>query len=370
MSVDYSKYAPQFEVYINGEIDLNLNLRDSITSIKVNETLQSAASFRFTINDKFDVDKEEFVWFDNPILQPENKISIKMGYANKLFDLLLVGKIGNISTTGFTQTSNPTVTVNGLDDIKNILNEKPNSKDDTNNRELKGTDLIELFEKKYISRNGKKLDVEPIESTKELPSEVTRNSVNTYGDILADQAQRIGWTYFFTRGKVFYGNPRKKKEVAMKFEWGKDLLEFIPKINTTCINNKISVRSSHPTSRDSITAEANAGTEDKIDDDGLTASQIAEKRGIGPRDVEIISNDEPEAKIRVRAFINQQGDNLVTGNCKIIGTPELEVGQMVQINGVGKRFSGKYYVTSVTNRISSSGYLTNFSVRSNVLRGM
>jgi len=370
LSVDYSKYAPQFEVYINGEIDLNLNLRDSINSIQVNDTLQSAASFQFTINDKFDVDKGEFVWFDNPILQPENKISIKMGYANKLFDLLLVGKIENISTTGFTQTSNPTVTVTGLDDIKKILNDQPNSKDDTNNRELKGRDLIELFAKKYLSQNGSKLDVETIESTKELPSEVTRNSANTYGDILADQAQRIGWTYFFTRGKVFYGNPRKKKEIAMKFEWGRDLLEFIPKINTSCIKSKIIVRSSHPTSRDSIEAEANAGTEDKIDDDGFTASQIAEKRGLGPRDMEIITNDGHEAKIRAKAMLNQQGDNLVTVNCKIIGTPELEVGQMIQINGVGKRFSGKYYVTSVTNRISSSGYLTNFSIRSNVLRGM
>ena len=75
-----------------------------------------------------------------------------------------------------------------------------------------------------------------------------------------------------------------------------------------------------------------------------------------------------ESEIIAKAMLNMHGDNLLTGNCKVVGTPELEIGQMVQLMGVGNRFSGNYYVTKVVNEVSSSGYLTTFSVRTNVVK--
>jgi len=369
LNVDYSKYAPEFEVLVNGnEVPL---LRNSISSIQVNDELQSSAKFQFSINDEFGVDKGEFVWFDNPLLQPGNKVSIKMGYAKKLLYLLPVGTIENILSSGFTNTANQNMTVTGYDDTKKILNDSPKSKDQTTNQELKGNNIIKLIQSRYNSMNKSKLDFSPQETTKELSSSVTKNSLNTYGDILSDQAKRIGWTYFFTRGKAYYIDPRQKKKAAMTFERGKEIIEFIPKINTSNCYKSVIVRSSHPTSRNSIKIEVTAGSEDKIDNDGLTASQIAEKLGRESKDVEILCSDDEEAKIRGKALLNLLGDDLLTAKCRIVGTPELKIGQMVQINRIGKRFSGKYFVTSVTNTISSSsGYLTDFSIRSNVLRGI
>lgn len=365
MSIDYSKYAPEFEIHINGKKDDIL--RQSVTSITITEDLQSATSFQFTINDEFNVDKGQFLWFDNKSLQPGKKLSIKMGYVGHLLDLLPIGSIENVTTTGFTQASNPSMTVSGYDECKKILNEKPNSKDKTTNRKLKGSEIIDLIESKYNAKTDLNLR-KTIEATQELAAHVTKNSLNTYGDILANQAQKIGWTYFMTRGNIYYVNPRKKKEPILAFEWGQNLIEFVPQINTSDINRGLRVRSSSPTSNQAIEMEVATGSEDRWDNDGITASQLAENMERETRDEEIQCSDKKEAEIRAKAMLNQQSDNLVTGNCKIIGTPELEIGQMIKIKGVGKRFSGDYFVTNVTNEISSSGYLTNFSVRTNTVK--
>jgi phage protein D len=52
------------------------------------------------------------------------------------------------------------------------------------------------------------------------------------------------------------------------------------------------------------------------------------------------------------------------GQC--IGDPRLRAGKVVKIEGLGERFSGPYYVTSVEHRFGrSGGYRTSFSARRN-----
>ena len=50
-------------------------------------------------------------------------------------------------------------------------------------------------------------------------------------------------------------------------------------------------------------------------------------------------------------------------NGKVIGLPDLRPGDNVEIHGVGKRFSGTYYVTKVTHTLNAAGYLTEFDAR-------
>ena len=48
------------------------------------------------------------------------------------------------------------------------------------------------------------------------------------------------------------------------------------------------------------------------------------------------------------------------------GRPEVHAGTVVAIEGAGERFSGDYYVTSVTHTLTGeAGYQTSFSVERN-----
>ena len=358
MSVNYTKYAPEFEVLLNGRADAMF--RQNIISISVAENLKEAAEFSFTVNDQFDVDKQQFVWFDSKSLQPGNKLSIKMGYAESLVEILREGIIENITTTGFTQAGSPQMTISGYDSSKKWLNQQPSLGDNTTNQEITGSKLIAIIEAKF---GLKKI----VEDTKEIPTRITQNPTQTYGNILADQAKNIGWTFFVSRGTIYYINPRANRKAALSFKWGKDLISLTPTINASQVSSGVRVRSPSRTSREAIVAEATQSSEEQWEN-GTSASDIASRMGQETREEIFPCSTQEEAEIRARAALNNQGDNLLNCGGTIVGNPDLEIGQMIQLDGLGNRFSGKYFVTHVRNQISQNGYLTTFSVRKNSIK--
>jgi phage protein D len=58
---------------------------------------------------------------------------------------------------------------------------------------------------------------------------------------------------------------------------------------------------------------------------------------------------------------------LITGSGVSVGLPELRAGRLVEIIGLGARFSGLYRLTKTTHTFGSSGYTTAFDVRKEVL---
>ena len=53
------------------------------------------------------------------------------------------------------------------------------------------------------------------------------------------------------------------------------------------------------------------------------------------------------------------------GNAECIGIPQIEPMRTIKLENLGKRFSGRYYITSATHTINDSGYRTSFSVSKN-----
>ena len=359
--MDYSQYAPEFEIYLND--NKNSYLRHSITNISVSEDIGASTTFNFTINDKFDSEKKQFLWFDTPDIQPGNNVSISMGYPENIHNILAAGRIDNITTTGFSQGDNPTLTVTGYDITKDWLKQKPNVKEKTTDEPLTGTNIITMIADKF------KLKKE-VDKTKEFPTRITQESENTYGQILQKQADNIGWNYYITREKIGYINPRKNRDTIMTLEWGKNLIQFTPNIDTSDIVPGVKIKSSSPTSNESIIGESKVGDEETWDKDGIKASEYAKKiPGKEVLELQETCDTIEEAEIKAKAKLNLIGDNLVTGDGLVVGTPELEIGQMIQLEGLGKRFSGKYFLTKITNVISAGGgYTTSFSVRKNTLK--
>ena len=259
----------------------------------------------------------------------------------------------------------------------------PEREDNTTSLELTGSDIVKLISLKTGFKNQ-------IEEVTEYPTQITTRNNTTYGTILRDRARSIGFEFFTchrkkieqkkgssgtaNRGTFFFVNPRPKNaKPSMEFEWGKDLIEFIPRLNTSNLVESIEVNSMLNDSKEPIREIAKMGEEDKIEDEKgiLTASEFLSKLEEEPRIKELNDNNlnsQEEAVTRAKAELNILGDALITGNGSIIGNIDLQIGQIIRINKVGILFSGNYFVTKVTNEISSGGYITKFSVRRNVIR--
>ena len=73
-------------------------------------------------------------------------------------------------------------------------------------------------------------------------------------------------------------------------------------------------------------------------------------------------SDHLEGAALAKSILQQLLEGLYEGSGSCIGMPQLRAGDMIEIRGLGKRFSGKYRLRRVTHTIDDSGYRTTFEV--------
>ena len=76
-----------------------------------------------------------------------------------------------------------------------------------------------------------------------------------------------------------------------------------------------------------------------------------------------------EAKQRARALLHDRHVQIVTARGKTVGLPGLRAGTLVDIQGIGARLSGTYFITKTTHTLGDNGYITEFDGRREDLSG-
>jgi phage protein D len=69
-----------------------------------------------------------------------------------------------------------------------------------------------------------------------------------------------------------------------------------------------------------------------------------------------------EADERAKAILEERAQDFVTGEGECVGLPDLLPDRTVNIRGVGRAFSKKYYITETTHSVDGKGYRTRFKV--------
>jgi phage protein D len=88
--------------------------------------------------------------------------------------------------------------------------------------------------------------------------------------------------------------------------------------------------------------------------------------GTGGTTVNTPVQSQSEAEQIAQGWFGEKALYYVIGHGVCIGRPDLRAGLLVTIEGLGRRFSGPYYVTSTEHRFRpNTGYRTAFTVRRN-----
>ena len=72
---------------------------------------------------------------------------------------------------------------------------------------------------------------------------------------------------------------------------------------------------------------------------------------------------EQEARTLARETLEDISKDMIKGNGSTVGLPDLRAGGVIEIGGLGERFSGRYFITATTHTIGNSGYTTQFECR-------
>jgi uncharacterized protein involved in type VI secretion and phage assembly len=69
-----------------------------------------------------------------------------------------------------------------------------------------------------------------------------------------------------------------------------------------------------------------------------------------------------EAKALADGLANDLSSEFIQAEGVCLGNPGVKAGYVIKISGIGKRFSGKYFVTSALHTLGEQGYETHFSI--------
>jgi hypothetical protein len=350
-------YAPSFVLLVEGT-ELRHGVTVDVLSISVTETSDRADTFAFSLRDRHPQPARfaggtKLKWLDDGLFDEFNAVEIELGYVGNLRKVM-VGEITSMAPS-FPESGMPILSVSGRSLYSRLQ---------------RGT-RREPFEASTDSGIA-----EEIARAVGFSAEVDRTAAehplfspggSTYDRILRERAERIGFEVTIKETTLYFQKPRylTNPSPAMTLEWGRSLLSFSPTLNTYDLVTKVTVRGAQTSQgggTGALVGTASAGDE-RVKLGATAASQLAQTKEIVEEEANLASqqeaNDIALARLEGRSLGYIQG----SGSC--VGSPGLQPRTVVELSGLGERFSGKYYVTSVTHTIGGSGYNTSFQIKRN-----
>lgn len=355
-------YVPSYLIKVNNT-ELKHGTTVDVMSVSVTETINQADTFNFTVRDRptdptrIFAGGDEFTWMDSEVFNDFNKVEIYMGYVGKM-ELLLVGEILGVNST-FPASGQPSLTVRGQSYFHRLYRERRRKPFES----ATDSDMA----KEIASKVGLDADIHSVSHQHEM----IPTHGDTLGALLRRRAERLNYEVAVKENKLIFQRPgyRDQRSATLTLEWGRDLISFSPSISTHGIATQVRTRSSQTSrgrSKDALVGSAGVGDE-QVSMGEQTGQQIVQQR-CGENEIlyEDHDIDSPEEANEIaQAQFEASGMKYMTGRGSCIGNPELRARKVVELKGLGKKFSGIYYVTSTTHAIGSSGYTTNFQVQRN-----
>jgi phage protein D/phage baseplate assembly protein gpV len=181
---------------------------------------------------------------------------------------------------------------------------------------------------------------------------------------LMERAWRIGYECFVEDGKLYFRKPPTSGTTA-KLVFGEDLREFHPRLSLAEQVDEVTVKGWDMKKVEPIIGQAKKGKLYPSVGESKDGANWASTFGDGKKivvDQPVLSQSEAEKMAQAR--LDEISGAFITADGIAFRRPDIKAGNFVEIEKVGKRFSGKYLVTSARHSYTpESGLLTEFSVR-------
>jgi phage protein D len=369
-------YVPQFQVSIAGKALKEGLLRD-VMQVTYRDSVEEIDSFELVVNNWDASSRQPRPKYEpsfNPqyagIFDPGKKLELRMGYMSEM-TLMLTGVITTLEPN-FPEASSSTLSVRGLN-VLHQLRTEPHTYSWTDKRD---SDIaVELGNMPLQSGHaglGTPVKIDPSQDETKEPFIMMNNQYDIV--FLLERARRHGYQVIYyeksdsnPQPSIFFGPPESKRVVPnYRLVWGKTLTSFKPKFDTGMMLAEVTWRGWDRKKDELIEQTA------KWDDPDIVPSAperqqlqlIAQAYG-ARKEVRVTPppRSKEDAKQFAKDTLTRQFQQMITASGSTVGLPDLRAGTKVQIEGLGLRYSGKYYITSTTHTMGEGGYRTQFEAR-------
>ncbi|XHS77623.1 phage baseplate assembly protein V [Burkholderiaceae bacterium UC74_6] len=335
-------YAPTFEVRISG-LTLSADISKEVISLQVDNNLDLADMFTLVLRN---ADNQ---MIDSALFDLGKTVEVHIGYGSELQPMML-GEISSIEPS-FPESGTPTLRICGYD----LSHRLRNGQGDRQFQYVPDSVVAAVI----AAEAGLIPVVDP------SPFFHRKKIIQSGSDMafLKDRARANFFDVYVHWDKLYFQFPRPQLE-AVVLEWGKNLGSFTPRLSNSGLAGMQVVRGYNEELAQSIVAFAMAPD--------LDLDNLLERLGSSARDMllklgkNVVRNQPVEspidAALLAKSILQDILEGLYEGSGSCVGLPELKAGQMIEVRGVGKRFSGMYRLRKVTHTIGDSGYRTSFEV--------
>lgn len=371
-------YAPYFEIQVRGN-PMPRNVVRDVIEVTYEDSIEKVDSFTLTINN-WDAEKRQVKYLGAPtrdaefatLFEPGNELALWMGYQENL-RLMMSGLITTVEPD-FPEAKAPTMVVRGLNVLDRFRQKQYTWRWPAEGKKsIRDSEIAQDLAQQPDEKSGRPgLGVEVRIDKNALSKEPQEHYVfmnNQYPIVfLMERARRRGYSIFVgeeksgsgTKKYLYFGPSQALRDVTYKLEWGKSLVSFKPTLTTAQQLSEVTVCGWDRKAKKRI-------EEKKTIDDipGVNADFKELAKAVGRK--EVITDPPVDTVEKAKALANDlltgQFKEIVEASGVTVGLPDLRAGRTVEIDKIGYRLKGRFFIKETSHVFNDQGYRTTFKAR-------
>jgi phage protein D len=190
-------------------------------------------------------------------------------------------------------------------------------------------------------------------------------SNQTNMEFLQARASRLGYRVFATDTELRFVKGDTSLGQGPALELGTTLRTFRPILSLTHQSNKVTVKGWDTKQKQTIVGTATPNQALNQGGIGKTGGAMAQSV-FGTAETILVNQPvitSDEATALAKGISDDLSNEFIQADGECYGDPRIKAGYTIEIKNVGKRFSGKYFITSATHILTpEEGYQTKFSI--------
>lgn len=341
--------TPNIKILVQGQ-KLPAKADADLLAVQVFEDITAPSMFTLELI-SWDLRQEKFTWVDDDRFKVGNEVEIQMGYESNL-KTVIFGEITGIEPE-FCQNEIPHLIVRGHDLRHRLL------------RGSKTKSFTKMKDSDIVSKIANARGLNPQVKDSKVKHDYVLQHNQTDWEFLKSRAERIGYEVTIEKKKLYFQPPQNEGQKALTLKFKQNLSEFRPRLSTMNQVKKVEVRGWLPDDKKEILSKAATGKEGSKMGGKTTGPKAVKAFGESITTIvtQPVATKAEADQIALGQFKDMAIDYITAeGTCP--GIPTLRIAKVIEVEAVGKRFSGSYYVTETEHHYSQKfGYTTLFTAR-------
>jgi uncharacterized protein len=348
-----SPLKPDFNISIDG-VPLPDRVDPYIAAVTIDCDTALPSMFAIDLTGA-ETQQAEIPWIDDRNLFEIGKVvEIELGYAGDV-ETLIVGEIASLEPE-FAFNRKPSFTVRGYDRRYRLQ------------RGQKDRTFVRQKDSDIAAQIAREAGLTARTTDSQIVYDYTIQAGQTDMEFLQERAYQIGYEVLMENKTLIFRPVAHAQSPILTLTLDRDLLEFCPRLSMAEQVSEAIVRGWNVKEKTAIVGRASKNDVNGTMGGQSTGAAIVESKfgtTVGVSQHQPVTS-QAEADRLAQAKLDRSTLKLITGEGICWGRTDLRPGKVINIDGIGQRFSGQYYVTTAIHRYTSAdGYQTRFTVRRN-----